>query len=94
MEINLLPYETPGALEEVLRSFAEYYNYQRYHEALGSVTFRLMSISGGTLRCYSAEKKLRAGQERPGRIIIEPLGSRALDSKVSIISRAKMSHFR
>jgi putative transposase len=36
-EIGLCPYETPTALEEAIRSFVEYYNYQRYHEALGDV---------------------------------------------------------
>ncbi|NIS68467.1 MAG: IS3 family transposase [Proteobacteria bacterium] len=37
-EINLLPYEMPGELEEAIRSFVEYYNYQRYHEGLGNVS--------------------------------------------------------
>jgi len=37
-DINLLPYETPSALEEAIKSFVEYYNYQRYHEALRDVT--------------------------------------------------------
>ncbi len=36
--INLLPYEMPSALEEAIRSFVEYYNYQRYHEALDNIT--------------------------------------------------------
>ena len=37
-QIKLLPYETPSALREAIRSFVEYYNYRRYHEALGNVT--------------------------------------------------------
>lgn len=37
-EIKLLPYETPSALREAIRSFVEYYNYERYHEGLGNVT--------------------------------------------------------
>ena len=37
-EIYLFPYEMPSALEEAIRSFVEYYNYQRYHEGLGNVT--------------------------------------------------------
>jgi putative transposase len=36
-DINLLPYETPSNLEEAIKSFVEYYNYQRYHEALRDV---------------------------------------------------------
>jgi len=37
-EIGLLPYEMPSELEGAIRSFAEYYNYQRYHEGLENVT--------------------------------------------------------
>jgi len=37
-EIGLLPYDMPGALEEAIQSFVEYYNYRRYHEGLGNVT--------------------------------------------------------
>ena len=37
-DINLLPYDTPSDLELAINSFVQYYNYQRYHEALGDVT--------------------------------------------------------
>ena len=37
-EINLVPYDMPGELREAIKAFIEYYNYQRYHEALGNVT--------------------------------------------------------
>ena len=36
--INLLVWETPTALEAQVKSFVEFYNTQRYHEALGNVT--------------------------------------------------------
>ena len=36
-EIGLLPYDMPSELEEAIRSFVDYYNYQRYHESLGDV---------------------------------------------------------
>jgi len=34
-EVNLVPYEMPGELNQ---AFIEYYNYRRYHEGLGDVT--------------------------------------------------------
>jgi len=37
-EINLVPYEMPGELEEAIKAFINYYNHQRYHEGLGDVT--------------------------------------------------------
>ena len=36
--INQLPYDMPSELREAIESFVEYYNHQRYHEALGNVT--------------------------------------------------------
>ncbi|MFH1775407.1 MAG: integrase core domain-containing protein, partial [Chloroflexota bacterium] len=37
-EINLLPYEMPSELRQAIDAFVEYYNHQRYHEALDNVT--------------------------------------------------------
>lgn len=37
-EINLLHYDTTTDLEAAINSFIQYYNYQRYHKALGDVT--------------------------------------------------------
>lgn len=37
-EINQLPYDIPSGLRQAVESFVEYYNHQRYHEALGNVT--------------------------------------------------------
>jgi transposase InsO family protein len=37
-EINQIPYDSPGDLEAAISSFVQYYNYRRYHEALGDVT--------------------------------------------------------
>ena len=37
-EINHVPYEMPPELRQAIESFVEYYNHQRYHEALENVT--------------------------------------------------------
>jgi putative transposase len=37
-EINQAPYDMPSELKEAIRTFIDYYNYQRYHEGLGNVT--------------------------------------------------------
>jgi putative transposase len=33
-----MPYEMPGHLERAITNFVNYYNYPRYHKALGNVT--------------------------------------------------------
>ncbi len=37
-EVNQVPYELPGQLERAIADFVEYYNFHRYHKALGNVT--------------------------------------------------------
>jgi transposase InsO family protein len=37
-EVNQLPYELPSQLEWAITDFVDYYNYRRYHKALGNVT--------------------------------------------------------
>jgi transposase InsO family protein len=37
-EVNQLPYEVPSELERAIAAFVDYYNYRRYHKALGDVT--------------------------------------------------------
>ncbi len=36
-EVNQLPYEIPSRLERAIADFVDYYNYRRYHKALGNV---------------------------------------------------------
>jgi len=36
--IGQLPYELPSRLERAIADFVGYYNYRRYHKALGNVT--------------------------------------------------------
>ncbi len=37
-EVNQIPYEFPGQLETAIADFVDYYNFRRYHKALGDVT--------------------------------------------------------
>ena len=37
-DVNQLPYEMPSDLKAAIVSFVSYYNYRRYHKALGNVT--------------------------------------------------------
>jgi len=37
-EVNQILYEFPGQLEKAITNFVEYYNFRRYHKALGDVT--------------------------------------------------------
>ena len=37
-EVNQLTYEFPSQLEQAIVDFVDYYNYRRYHKALGNVT--------------------------------------------------------
>jgi len=37
-EVNQLLYEAPSQLEKAIADFVDYYNYRRYHKALGNVT--------------------------------------------------------
>jgi len=37
-EVNQVPYEVPGDLEEAIAGFVDYYNHRCYHKALSNVT--------------------------------------------------------
>ena len=37
-DVNQVPYEMPSDLDAAIAAFAGYYNYRRYHKALGNVT--------------------------------------------------------
>ena len=38
LDVNQVPYDVPGNLEEAITEFVNYYNNRRYHKALGNVT--------------------------------------------------------
>ena len=37
LDVNQIPYDVPGNLEEAITEFVNYYNNRRYHKALGNV---------------------------------------------------------
>ena len=37
-EVNQIPYEAPSQLDKAIADFVDYYNYRRYHKAIGDVT--------------------------------------------------------
>ena len=56
--MNQLPYELPSDLEAAIVAFVSYYNYRRYHKALGNVNPRMSKEAGGK-RYYNAEGRCR-----------------------------------
>ena len=37
-DVNQVPYDYPGDLEQAIAGFVDYYNHRRYHKSLGNVT--------------------------------------------------------
>ena len=58
-DVNQLPYEMPSDLEAAIVAFISYYNYRRYHKALGNVTCRTSS-GEGEKRSYDGEVEVQA----------------------------------
>jgi len=45
--MNLLVYTSPDELRLAMQDFIEYYNYRRYHAAIGNVTRPMCTTDGG-----------------------------------------------
>jgi transposase InsO family protein len=58
-EVNQLPYELPSQLERAIADFVDYYNYRRYHKALGDVTPADV-LYGGREQTLQRRKEVRA----------------------------------
>ena len=54
-DVNQVPYEVVGDLEEDIRAFVEFYNYRRYHKALKNVT--PSDVLEGRLEAIPAHRK-------------------------------------
>ena len=55
--MNQLPYEMPSDLEAAIVAFVSYYNYRRYHKALGN---------GDTFGCATGQKRGDSTTEEGG----------------------------
>jgi transposase InsO family protein len=65
-DVNQVPYEVPSDLEAAIASFVTYYNYRRYHMALGNVT-PVDVLNGQRERILQRRKEvqLRTIERRP-----------------------------
>ena len=81
VKIKLVPYGMLGKLKEAVKAFIKYYNYRRYDEGLGDVT--PYDVYTGR---HLEEGRQKTGRYRQEGVIIEPSGSRAAVSEVSISS--------
>jgi transposase InsO family protein len=63
--VNQLPYELPGQLEKAIADFVDYYNFRRYHKALGNVTpADVLHGRGGQILERRREMKAKTIQKR------------------------------
>ena len=58
-DVNQLPYELPSDLEAAVVAFVSYYNYRRYHKALGNVTPSDV-LKGGRQEILQRRKEVQA----------------------------------
>ena len=58
-DVKQVPYEMPSALEAAIAAFVAYYNYRRYHKALGNVTPADM-LHGRRERILQRRKEVQA----------------------------------
>ena len=57
-DVNQVPYELPSDLDAAIAAFVSYYNYRRYHKALGNVTPSDV-LKGRRKRSYNAGRRYR-----------------------------------
>ena len=73
-DVNQVPYEVPSDLEAAIATFVSYYNYRRYHMALGNVTPVDVLTVGGS-RSFSAGRRCRSRQSNGEDVTTGPSGS-------------------
>ena len=91
-DVNQLPYEMPLDLEAAIVAFVSYYNYRRYHKALGNVTPSDVLREGGR-RFYDVGRRCRLKQSNDEDSIIGPSGSLRDPNPIPDLSALIVSHF-
>ena len=90
-DVNQVPYEVPSDLEAAIASFVTYYNYRRYHMALGNVT-PVDVLNGQRVANTAAEKGGAAWDDRAATALQQDLqGARTRLFTITIFSGPNLS---
>ena len=90
--MNQLPYEMPSDLEAAIVAFVSYYNYRRYHKALGNVTPSDV-LKGRRQEILRRRKKVQPQQSNGEDSTTGPSGSLCDLNPTPDLSAIKLSHF-
>jgi len=92
-EVNQVPYEIPADLETALAGFVGYYNFRRYHQALGDVTPADM-IQGRREQILQHRKEVQTLTILQRRRYNSNARELTQDTDLSRVSGPKLSHYR
>ena len=94
-DVNQVPYELPADLEAAIAAFVSYYNYRRYHKALGNVTPSdvLKGRREEILQRRKEGRRCRLKRSNGEDATTEPSGSSPDLHPTPDLSGLKVSHF-
>jgi putative transposase len=92
-EVNQVPYEFPSQLESALAGFVDYYNFRRYHKALGDVTPADV-LHGRREQILQARKEVQARTLQTRRAYNHSLRELKHPSDHANVFGSKVSHYR
>ena len=90
-DVNQVPYELPADLEAAIAAFVSYYNYRRYHKALGNVTPSDV-LKGRRQEILQRRKEMKAQHRTATTLQQGPQGAHQTSIQ-PLISRLQVSHF-
>ena len=92
-DVNQLPYELPSDLEAAIVAFVSYYNYRRYHKALGNVTPSDV-LRGRRQEILQRRKGDTGSDNRTAKTAQQdPQGARHTSKQTPDLSGTKVCHF-